>query len=255
MTPQERLVATAVDQVGYIGHKSAAQLDTPTANGGGKFNKYARDLDALGDFYNGPKNGFDWCDCFVDWCFVKTFGRETAQKITFQPNRSCGAGTAYSLGYYKSHGKFFSTPQVGDQIFFGDSTSTWHTGIVTRVSGGSVCTVEGNAGSPLGVHEFKYPLGDRIIKGYGRPDWVMVGGETQPPAPTAPKTPPKVGDVVEFVGSEHYTSSTGNSSFPCTAGQARVTHVAKGTRHPYHLIHLPGSGTVYGWVDAADVRR
>ena len=174
MTPQEKLVATAVNEVGYIGHKSAAQLDTPTANGGGKYNKYARDLDALGDFYNGPKQGFDWCDVFVDWCFVKTFGRELAQKLTFQPDRSLGAGTGYSLGYYKQNGRLFSVPEAGDQIFFGDAKSTWHTGIVARVTGGTVCTVEGNAGSPVGVHEFCYPLSNGNIKGYGRPDWALV---------------------------------------------------------------------------------
>lgn len=174
MTPQERLVATAVDQVGYIGKKSNAQLDNFKGNPGGKFNKYARDLDALKTFYNGPKQGFDWCDIFVDWCFVQTFGRELAQKLTFQPDRSAGAGTGYSLGYYRAKGHFFTSPQVGDQIFFGDAKSTWHTGIVTGVSGGKVTTVEGNAGKPLGVHEFKYNLGLGIIKGYGRPDWALV---------------------------------------------------------------------------------
>ena len=255
MTPQEKLIATAVDQVGYIGKKSNAQLDNFTGNGGGKFNKYARDLDALGDFYNYPKQGYDWCDIFVDWCFVQTFGRELAQKLTFQPNRSAGAGTAYSLGYYKNNGHFSATPQVGDQIFFGDSRSTWHTGIVTRVSGGTVCTVEGNAGSPLGVHEFKYKLGTGIIKGYGRPFWTLVMGET-PPTAVQPDTPPaalKIGDIVEFTGSCHYSSANGNTSFLCKPGKAKVTHIAKG-KHPYHLVKVAGGGsTVYGWVDEKDV--
>lgn len=258
MTPQERLIATAVDQVGYIGHRSNSQLDTPTANGGGKYNKFARDLDALGDFYNGPKNGFDWCDVFVDWCFVQTFGRNLAQKLTFQPDRSCGAGTAYSLGYYKNHGHFVATPQPGDQIFFGDARSTWHTGIVTRVAGGTVYTVEGNAGSPLGVHEFRYFLSTPAIKGFGRPDWSAVGGgdtntPTAPPSQAATPTL-KVGDIVTFTGKEHYTSSSGSTSFPCKPGKARVTRVAAGARHPYHLIHLPGDGSVYGWVNAADIK-
>ena len=81
MTPQERLVSTAAGQVGYLGKKSNDQLDSFSANAGGKFNRYARELDALGNFYNGPKQGFDWCDVFVDWCFVKTFGRELGQKL------------------------------------------------------------------------------------------------------------------------------------------------------------------------------
>ncbi|MDE6281068.1 MAG: CHAP domain-containing protein [Oscillospiraceae bacterium] len=174
MTPQERLIATAQAQDGYLGKKSNAQLDDPKANAGGRFNKFARDLDALGDFYNGKKNGFDWCDVFADWCFVQTFGRELAQRLLCQPDKSLGAGTGYSLGYYKAKGRFFLNPQPGDQIFFGDAKSTWHTGIVTEVKGGYVHTIEGNAGSPSAVRSCKYPLNYSIIKGYGRPDWSLA---------------------------------------------------------------------------------
>ena len=60
MTAPERLIATARAQDGYLGKKSNSQLDDPKANTGGKFNKFARDLDALGDFYNCRKNGYDW---------------------------------------------------------------------------------------------------------------------------------------------------------------------------------------------------
>ena len=174
MKPQARLIAIAEDQIGYFGKKTNAQLDDPKANIGGRFNKFARDLDALGDFYNGRKNGFDWCDVFVDWCFVTTFGRELAQKLLGQPDRSLGAGTGYSLGYYKAKGRLFPTPEPGDQIFFGNSATTWHTGVVVRVAGGFVHTVEGNAGSPSAVRACRYTIGAKIIKGYGRPDWSLV---------------------------------------------------------------------------------
>ena len=174
MTAPERLIATAKAQEGYMGKKSAAQLDDPKANAGGRFNKFARDLDALGDFYNGRKNGYDWCDVFVDWCFVTTFGRDIAQKLLCQPDKSCGAGTGYSLGYYKAKGRFFTSPQPADQIFFGDAKVTKHTGIVTDVRGGYVYTEEGNAGSPSAVRARKYKLEDKDIKGYGRPDWSLV---------------------------------------------------------------------------------
>lgn len=174
MTAAERLIATAEDQVGYMGKKSNAQLDDFKANQAGKYNKYARDLDALRDFYNGPKNGFDWCDVFVDWCFVHTFGREIAQKLLCQPDKSLGAGTKYSRDYYKSKGRLYGTPKPGDQIFFGDSSSIWHTGIVVKVEGGFVHTVEGNAGSPSAVRACRYVVDGRNIMGYGRPDWPLV---------------------------------------------------------------------------------
>ncbi|WP_299965881.1 CHAP domain-containing protein [uncultured Oscillibacter sp.] len=179
MTAQERLIAVAEDQVGYFGKRTNAQLDDFKANAGGKFNKYARDLDALGDFYNGRKNGYDWCDVFVDWCFVQTFGRELAQKLLCQPDKSLGAGTAYSLGYYKKKGRLFTSPQPADQIFFGDAKSTWHTGLVVKVAGGFVHTVEGNAGNPSAVRACKYRVGAGIIKGYGRPDWSLVPDEKE----------------------------------------------------------------------------
>ena len=179
MRPQERLIAMAEEQVGYLGKKTNAQLDDSKANAGGKFNKYARDLDTLGDFYNGRKNGYDWCDVFVDWCFVRTFGREMAQKLLCQPDRSCGAGTKYSMEYYRARGRLFSTPQIGDQVFFGDDKSIWHTGIVVKVVGSYIHTIEGNAGDPSAVRSCKYGQSHSYIKAYGRPDWSLVPDEEE----------------------------------------------------------------------------
>ena len=191
MTAVERLIAAAKAQVGYIAKKSNAQLYNPTANTPGLYNKFARDLDALGDFYNGRKNGYDWCDVFVDWCFVTTFGRELGQKLLCQPNKSCGAGTGYSLNYYKAKGQFYTSPKPGDQIFFGDAKSTWHTGIVEKVEGSYVYTIEGNCGKPSAVRTCKYPLTYGSIKGYGRPNWSLVPTEQPTPAPApAPEPTP-----------------------------------------------------------------
>ena len=64
-----------------------------------------------------------------------------------------------------------------------------------------------------------------------------------------------VGTEVNFTGTKHYTSSyktaTGKN---CKAGKAKITAIAAGKAHPYHLVAVSGQGsTVYGWVDAADV--
>lgn len=187
MTAQERLIGTAADQVGYMGKRSNAQLDEYNSNTSGKWNKYARDLDALGDFYNGKKNGYDWCDVFVDWCFVTTFGRTLGQKLLCQPDKSLGAGTGWSLKYYQQKGRLFSTPEPGDQIFFGDSKTTWHTGIVSKVENGYVHTIEGNAGNPSAVRAGRYVIGGKNIKGYGRPDWWLVPHGTPDPDPEPEK--------------------------------------------------------------------
>lgn len=65
----------------------------------------------------------------------------------------------------------------------------------------------------------------------------------------------KVGDVVEFTGTKHYVSATATSASSCKPGKAKVTAIAKGKTHPYHLIAVSGGGsTVYGWTDAADIK-
>ncbi|MEI3161718.1 MAG: hypothetical protein V8S57_08220 [Oscillospiraceae bacterium] len=58
-----------------------------------------------------------------------------------------------------------------------------------------------------------------------------------------------------FTGPERYISSMAVNGKSCKPGKAKVTAMAKYGKHPYHLIKVPGSGsTVYGWVDAADVK-
>lgn len=61
----------------------------------------------------------------------------------------------------------------------------------------------------------------------------------------------KVGDVVQFNGGYHYVSSAASNptGSKCKAGPAKITLIAKGAKHPWHLIHTDGSSRVYGWVD------
>ena len=61
----------------------------------------------------------------------------------------------------------------------------------------------------------------------------------------------QIGNIVQFQGGYHYVSS--NAAKPvgakCAAGSAKITLIAKGAKHPYHLIHTNSSTRVYGWVD------
>lgn len=185
MTPEERVIATAKREDGYLEKKSSAMLDDKMANAGsGNWTKYARDLDALG-VYSGKKNGYSWCDIFVDWCFIKTFGLEPAMKMICQPMNGYGAGCTWSVKYYKDAGRFHTTPKVGDQIFFTNDggKSSNHTGIVIGVKNGRVYTMEGNTSSQAGVvpnggcvREKSYNLLYQKIYGYGRPDYSIIQG-------------------------------------------------------------------------------
>ena len=64
----------------------------------------------------------------------------------------------------------------------------------------------------------------------------------------------KVGDIVEFTGTKHYANANAAIGPACKPGKAKVTATYKG-KHPYHLVAVGGGGsTVYGWVDAADIK-
>ena len=93
----------------------------------------------------------------------------------------------------------------------------------------------------------------------------LGGGSTttETPATETPKKPTgsaetsdiAVGTVVEFTGTTHYASAGAAKGVGCKPGKAKVTRIAKGSKHPYHLINVSGGGsTVYGWVNADDIK-
>ena len=132
MTIQEaknKLVNWCLEQVGYT-------------EGANNWNKYAPKWTAAGGWnaQNQP-----WCDLFTDVAFIECFGVAAACAMTYQP---MGAGSALckqSAQSYKGNGAFYQRPEVGDQVFFYASGDINHTGIVIRVVGGSIVTVEGNS--------------------------------------------------------------------------------------------------------------
>lgn len=161
MTAKEavnKVVELAKSEIGY-----KASYDKKT--------KYAEYLDGVKDYYNGPKNGFDWCDVFVDYLFAKCFGPEIGRRMIYQPLRSAGAGVGFSMDYYKNSGAFRQLPEIGSQIFFG----TYHTGIVIEIDGDQIITVEGNAGGGPGeVRRKVYNRHMPSIAGYGIPKWTLA---------------------------------------------------------------------------------
>ncbi len=176
MSEVDKVIITAMSEVGYIEKKSNANLDDKTLNAGNKnYTKYARDLDKISDFYNGKKQGFAWCAVFVDWCLVKALGVDRARTLLCYPKNSCGAGCSESIKYYKNNNRFVtSNPKKGDQIFFKQG----HTGLVYDVDSSKVYTVEGNTTKSAWVVanggevcKKSYNLKSSSIIGYGRPDY------------------------------------------------------------------------------------
>ena len=174
----QKVIDIALAEVGYLEKATNANLDSKTGNAGyNNYTKYARDLFNAG-YYNGNKNGYAWCDVFVDWCFYRAYGKAAGQAAECQTG-NLGAGCSYSAQYYKGQSRYDKTPQVGDQIFFLDSAGDInHTGLVYAVDSTTVYTVEGNTSGASGVVangggvcKKSYSRGYSRIAGYGHPKY------------------------------------------------------------------------------------
>ena len=185
----DKVIAIAKSQVGYLEKATNSNIDSFTGNAGSNnWTKYARDLAAAG-YYNGNKNGYAWCDVFVDWCFFKAYGTKTKAEAVECQTGNLGAGCEFSLMYYRQAGRFSQTPMVGDQIFFRDSSGEiCHTGLVYAVTSSTVYTIEGNTSGASGVVSNgggvamkSYPIGYGRIAGYGHPryDVTTATGTTE----------------------------------------------------------------------------
>jgi len=162
------------------------------------------------------------------------------------------------LGKCKEKGAIADIPELPGVLVFLDG----HVGIY--LGGGEVVEARGFA---YGVVKTK--LKERPWKSWGKCPWIdytlPVAAKTANPIAEKPadaksteKKPAeiKAGSLVKFTGGYHYKSAdaaqpTGGKR---KAGQAKVTLLAKGQRHPYHIIPNGKQSTdAYGWVDAGTI--
>lgn len=90
---------------------------------------------------------------------------------------------------------------------------------------------------------------------HGKLPYITYKSTSKLPA-SVPTTQPSysIGDIVDFTGNINYPSSTTTMGSSCKPGIAKTTNIAKGAKHPYHVIKENDStSTVYGWVDASDI--
>lgn len=115
----------------------------------------------------------EWCACFVSWCANECGYIETGVIPKY-------AGCVNGVQWFKDRGQWADgseEPVPGMIIFFDwDSPNgpsgpqdgqSDHTGIVQKVEGGRVYTVEGNSGDSCRINS--YPVGYYEILGYGVP--------------------------------------------------------------------------------------
>lgn len=174
-----KLLSYAMDQLGY-------------REGPNNWNKYAA-APEMTQLLGWNAQNQPWCNVFVNACFVACFGLEIGAAMLYQPVGGGSALCRASADFFKAASAWIErgrTPEPGDVIFFYRSGDINHMGIVSRVAGGSVITVEGNSSDS--VAERCYSVSDTTIAGYGRPQWALAAEENstaEDPEPVEPEAP------------------------------------------------------------------
>jgi peptidoglycan hydrolase-like protein with peptidoglycan-binding domain len=171
---KQKLLAWAAEQIGY-------------REGGDNYNQYAA-MPEISRLLGWDAQNQPWCNIFVLAAFVCCFGLDAGAAMLYQ---RVGRGSALcraSAQFFKDAGAWHTRPEPGDIIFFYVNGDINHQGVVIRVYGGSIVTVEGNSSDQ--VAERVYQLGASNIAGYGRPNWALAAGEdTDVPTTEEPETP------------------------------------------------------------------
>lgn len=184
MTDRDRLVDTALGEVGYLEKSRDAYVRNPAViwykiDGAGhdNYTKYAYEVDQL-DWYAVYVQGQPWCATWVDDMFIRTFGEAEAARL--KNHGIYDSLVDCAIDQYKAMGRWFDYPEKGDQVFFAKANGIdpAHTGIVVDVDDEYVHTVEGNTSSQDGVDPAgggvfrkKYRRDYYRLLGFGRPRW------------------------------------------------------------------------------------
>ena len=183
MNAIDRLIQVAEGEIGYLEKKSNKDLDSKTANAGsGNYTKYNRDMRA---WAKSASLSDQWCQNFVDWCFVTAFGLDPAKKLiyTFTNYTPTGSSAFKKKDRYIKRGA--GKPKRGDVIYFYSSAKgrIGHVGIVYKVTSSTVYTIEGNTSGAStlvtnggGVRKKSYSLKSSYIDGYGSVDYSAIEG-------------------------------------------------------------------------------
>lgn len=177
MSEVEQIIDIANAEVGYLEKSKNAYIQDPTVlydktrgAGSDNYTKYAKEMDDL-NVYNGKKQGYAWCNIFIDWCFMQSVGKDRALELLI----GWSAGCTQDWYWFKSKGQIVTTPQRGDLIFFKNLS---HIGLVEKVEGDTIYTIEGNTSDKAElitnggqVAKKSYHIKSSYIYGYVRPKY------------------------------------------------------------------------------------
>lgn len=151
----------------HIGYRESGKNET-------KFNHW------LGRIPGYPHDGYGypWCHSFVSYCLWHS-GNAGAGPRT--------AGCETGVSWFKSRGRWHSTPRAGDLVYYGANGGT-HVELVTGLDATTIRTVGGNTSGSLGgnffngngVYAKKVSRSNSRIHGYGRPAYNTDGAGGAP---------------------------------------------------------------------------
>lgn len=197
----DKVLKIAKAELGYYEKSASAYKKNPNVindkvNGAGfdnytKYGKEMHDIYPIVMDFPAP-----YCDAFVDWCFYKAYGIATAKSLL------CGNFDDYTVASCEMYDKkkaLYTTPNVGDQVFFtknGQVKGCYHTGLVYKVDNTYFYTYEANTSSADsvvanggGVFAKKYSIAQyrgKVL--FGRPKYDKVKKTTyQGTFPLLPK--------------------------------------------------------------------
>lgn len=133
---------------GYLEKETNKNLDSMKENAGdNNYTRFARDYYK---YTGGNYQGQPWCAMFQSVCLVEAFGLDIAKKLlggSLYHNCATAVNQFKKAGIWKT-----SNPKPGDVVIFQNkSNHPCHTGMVIKVSGNIVTTIEGNTSSARGV--------------------------------------------------------------------------------------------------------
>ena len=171
----QKVIDLAVKQIGY------------KEPNGDNHNKYAKEIDTRWKgWFNGSKDGYDWCSVFVNWLFLASFDETIASKM-LNHSSQYGKMSAVVQYLYRSLmevNRVGKEPHVGDIIFYHNDkyeglSQLSHVGIVWKVEGDYVTTIEGNSGknnTEVATRKIKKNYDTKAwgIYGYGYPNYAAA---------------------------------------------------------------------------------
>jgi hypothetical protein len=147
----------------YIGAKKGSKKHRHIIN---VFNKVKPDGEVM--TYSAP-----WCAAFASACAIEEFGAKSAANM-FPIDYNCGTIISKAKKRGMWHESNTYRPSPGDWIIFtwsGSQSGADHVGVVVKVSGSTIYTVEGNKSTTSQVGQRTFPIGWRYIRGYVVPKY------------------------------------------------------------------------------------